>query len=57
MSDTGMNFISVSFVFMTDRKLNRNSRSFVRERTENSMLDPLNMSPTEITTNGTTFAT
>ena len=56
MSDTGMNFISVSFVFMTDRKLNRNSRSFVRERTENRVLDTLNMMVPEITTNGTTFA-
>lgn len=56
MTDTGMNFISVSFVFMADRKLNRNARYFVRERTENGVLDPLNMTLHEIPTNGTTFA-
>ena len=28
---------------MVDRKLNRNSRSFVRERTENTVFDTLNM--------------
>lgn len=56
MSDTGMNFISVSFVCMAGRKLNRNARYFVRERTENGVLDPLNMTLHEIPTNGTTFA-
>jgi len=38
-----------------DYKLNRNSRSFVRERTENRMVDTLNMTSSE-STNGTTFA-
>ena len=56
MKRHGYEFISVSFVFMADRKLNRNSRSFVRERTENRLLNTLNMTSSEIMTNGTTFA-
>jgi len=33
----------VSFVFIADRKVNRISRSFVRERTEKCVHDPLNI--------------
>jgi len=38
-----MNSYPCHSCFMADRKLNRNSRSFVRERTENTRCNKLNM--------------